>query len=269
MKLNCVNGVEFYTFDLFEKTGLVNHAFSTRIGGVSEGCFKSLNLSFTRGDEYEKVYDNFYRMAKAIDSDIKNITIARQIHETEVKRVTKADCGRGVTEERYPEGYDGLLTNEAGVLLTTLHADCVPIYFLDVEKRAVALSHAGWRGTVDGMAEKTVNRMAEEFGSKAENILVGIGPAISKCCFEVSEDVKDEFEKKLPFSTAFIEKGENEGKFYIDLKAVNREILIKMGIKAENIEVSEECTKCLRDKFFSHRLLGEKRGSMAAFLELK
>ena len=108
MKLKNVNGVEFYTFDIFEKTGLVDHMFSTRIGGVSEDFFGSLDLSYSRGDDPEKVTENFTRAAKVIGSDIKNITIARQTHGTEIRVVDENDCGRGVTKERYPEGYDGL-----------------------------------------------------------------------------------------------------------------------------------------------------------------
>ena len=269
MKLRSINGVEFYTFEIFEKTGLVDHMFSTRIGGVSEGFFASLDLSYSRGDDPEKVTENFTRAAKAIGSDIKNITIARQTHGTKISIVDESDCGRGVTKERYPEGYDGLITDKRGVMLVTLHADCIPLYFLDPVKKVVALSHAGWRGTVDGMAEKTVLKMEEVFASDRGDILAGIGPGISACCFEVSEDVRDEFVSKLSFSEKFIKKGEKEGKYYIDLKAVNKEILVNMGIAEENIEVSSECTKCLEDKFFSHRRMGERRGSMAAFLGLK
>ncbi len=269
MKLKNVNGVEFYTFDIFEKTGLVDHMFSTRTGGVSEGFFGSLDLSYSRGDDPEKVTENFTRAARAIGSDIKNITIARQTHGTEIRIVDEDDCGRGVTKERYHEGYDGLITDKRGVMLVTLHADCIPLYFLDPVKKVVALSHAGWRGTVDGMAEKTVLKMEEVFKSDRGDILAGIGPGISGCCFEVSADVRDEFVNKLPFSEKHIEKGEKEGKYYIDLKDVNKEILIDMGIAEGNIEVSSECTKCLEDKFFSHRRMGEERGSMAAFLGLR
>ena len=118
------------------------------------------------------------------------------------------------------------------------------------------------------MVKETVLKMQESFGSERENIIVGIGPAISRCCFEVSEDVKDEF-LKLPFGYKYITKGEKEGKYYIDLKMINKEMLMDLGIPEENIEVSAECTKCLEDKFFSHRRMGEERGSMAAFLALK
>ena len=269
MKLNKVNDVEFYTFDIFEKTGLVNHMFSTRIGGVSEGFFDSLDLSYSRGDDPERVTENFRRAAASIGSRIENITIARQTHETNIMVVDETDCGRGVTKDRYEQSYDGLITDKKGVMLVTLHADCIPLYFLDPVKKVIGLSHAGWRGTVNSMAEKTVIEMEKNFGSNRKDILAGIGPGISKCCFEVSDEVRAEFVSKLPFSEKHIVKGEKEGKFYIDLKAVNYEILVGMGIDKNNIEVSGECTKCLEDKFFSHRRMGEQRGSMAAFLELK
>lgn len=269
MVLNNKNGVEFYTFKSLDKTGLVRHMFSARIGGVSEGCFESLNLSFVRGDKAENAEENFRRAAMAVGSDISRIVMARQIHETEVRLTGAYDKGRGVTRDRYPEGYDGLMTNERGVLLVTLHADCVPLYFLDTKNKAIALSHAGWRGTVNSMALKTLNKMSQAFGTKPENVLVGIGPSISYCCFEAGNEVRTEFLEKLPFSAELIRPSKNEGKCYIDLKAVNKRILLKAGVPEKNIEVSEDCTKCLEDKFFSHRRMGEKRGSMAAFLELK
>ena len=269
MILNNKNGVEFYTFKSFDDTDMVRHMFSTRIGGVSEGCFESLNLSFGRGDDPEKAMENFRRAAKAIGGDISDIVMARQIHETEIRLTGAYDKGRGVTRDRYPGGYDGLMTNERGVMLVTLHADCVPLYFLDTKNRAIALSHAGWRGTVNGMALKTLEKMKAAFGTEPKNLLVGIGPAISYCCFEAGSEVKAEFLEKLTFSAEYIRPSENEGKCYIDLKAVNRRILLDAGVAESSIEVSQECTKCLGDRFYSHRRMGEKRGSMAAFLELK
>lgn len=269
MILNNKNGVEFYTFKSFDETGLVNHMFSTRRGGVSEGCFESLNLSFGRGDEPEKAMENFRRAAKAIGGDIDDIVMARQIHETAIRLTGSYDKGRGVSRDRYPDGYDGLMTNESGVMLVTLHADCVPLYFLDTVNKAIALSHAGWRGTVNSMALRTLEKMKSAFGTEPGNVMAGIGPAISFCCFEAGNEVRDEFLAKLPFSAEFIRPSENEGKCYIDLKAVNRRILTDAGVPENNIEVSEECTKCREDMFFSHRRMGENRGSMAAFLELK
>lgn len=111
--------------------------------------------------------------------------------------------------------------------------------------------------------------MKAAFGTEPKNLLVGIGPAISYCCFEAGSEVKAEFLEKLPFSAEYIRPSENEGKCYIDLKAVNRRILLDAGVAESSIEVSQECTKCLGDRFYSHRRMGEKRGSMAAFLELK
>ena len=138
--------VPYFTFPSFEKLPEIVHGFSSRLGGVSEGCLSSMNLSFSRGDEPERVRENFRRMAESIGFSEENLVFSMQTHTTNVCRVGKEDCGRGLLR---PVGYrdvDGLVTNEPEVVLATFYADCVPLFFMDPVRHCIGLSHSGWRG---------------------------------------------------------------------------------------------------------------------------
>jgi YfiH family protein len=157
---------------------------------------------------------------------------------------------------------DGMITNLRGVLLTTVHADCLPVYFFDQFKNAIGLVHAGWRGTDLGIAPKAVQMMMKEFRSYPEDIQVFIGPGISKCCFEVGAEVYEQFKEHWDFIDEFAEaKGE---KYYLDLKGINRRQLEEMGIPTENIVASEHCTHCEPDTFCSYRREGGTYKRMGA-----
>lgn len=261
------NGLVYFIFESFEKTGVVRHCFSSRKGGVSEGCYESLNLSF-REDKRENVVENYRRICAAIGSDYRNTVFSDQVHKDAVYDVTADDRGKGLIFPREIEEKDGLITNVPEVVLVTFYADCTPLYFLDPKKRVIALSHSGWRGTVLKIGAKTVEKMVKDYGCRREDILCGIGPCIGSCCYQVDDMVVNKFREKIDFSEAFIKPDREEGKYLLDLRGINREILIKAGISPENIEVSKHCTKCESDIFFSHRVMGNSRGSLAALMEL-
>ena len=270
MRLNKKGNLEYYTFDNIEKTNMVNHCFSTRLGGVSKGCYESLNLGIHRGDNIESVLKNYDILCSAIGVKKENCVMSKkQVHGTRVERVGRENMGDGILHESPIELTDGLVTNEKDVVLVTFHADCVPLYFVDPENKAIGLSHAGWRGTVNKMAEATILKMTEEFGTKPENIIAGIGPSIGPCCFQVGQEVVDEFNNKLEFAHNFIKEDNVVGKYKIDLWGVNKQIMIDAGVKAENIEIGGVCTMDNPDKFFSHRIMSDQRGSMAAFMSIK
>lgn len=258
--------LEYFTFERFDRTGLVHHCFSTKKGGVSTGVYSSLNLGLSRGDDRDLVLENYKRICEANDIDMRNIVMARQTHQTNIKKVTEADRGTGFYREYDFENIDGFVTDCPGVALTVFFADCVPLYFLDPVKKVIGLTHAGWRGTVNGISTATVAAM-EEYGCHAEDILVGIGPSIGKCCFEVDAPVVSEFEK-LEFGKDYIQKDAKPGKYKIDLWGVNARLLQNCGIKKQNITVSGLCTQCHHDLFYSHRVMGDQRGSLAALMEL-
>lgn len=264
------NEVQYIQFPHLEATGLVDHGFSTRHGGVSEEYFASMNLSFTRGDDRQRVHENFRRFCDAVGVSTDSLVLSDQVHDTVIRHVTADDCGKGIIKTSDIVGVDGLITDEAGVTLTTFYADCVPLFFLDPKRKAIGLSHAGWRGSAAGIGPKTVRAMEKTFGSSASDILVGIAPSIGPCCYEVSGDVIMEFEKYT--NRGIISKiahRVDEDHWMLDLWQINQHLLTAAGVLEENIIVTDLCTKCHSDDLYSHRVMGMQRGSLAAMLALK
>lgn len=240
------------------------HGFTTRFGGVSEGIYAELNLGEHRGDSEENVRENYRLLSEALG--LKNICFTRQVHGNTVRRVTAAD--RHELFSPVPYEADGLITDDPGCSLIIFTADCIPILLADPKKGAVGSVHAGWRGTVTDIAGECVRSMEREFGSAPGDIVAAIGPGIDRCCFETGPEVPDAVRAILKSAGEFIFPGEKEGKFMVDLKGVNRALLIKSGVLPENISVSDECTKCLHDKYWSHRFTGGSRGSQASVITL-
>lgn len=264
------NEVTVLKFPLLEELPFVEHLFTTKEGGVSKGDYATMNVSFTRGDEREDVLENYRRIAGIFGVELSDIVVSHQTHTTNVKRVTKEDGGKGVVSERDYENVDGLITNDKNLVLCTMYADCVPLYFVDVKNQAIGLSHSGWKGTAGQMGMKTLERMAEEFGTKPEEVYAVIGPSICVDCYEVSEDVIE------AFSRVFTEQEmtqicyiKENGKYQLDLWKANEIILLNAGVLKEHIEVTRLCTHCNSDRMFSHRKTGDKRGNLGAFLCLK
>ena len=263
--------IKYLTFESLDKLGCVTDVFTTREGGVSTGYHSSMNLAFTNGDEPERVEENYRLIAPVIGVGVDHIVRTHQTHTTNVVRVT----GDMVYDDGclHDQGYtdvDGLITDIPGIALATFYADCVPLYFVDPVRRAIGLSHSGWRGTVAGMAGVTVRAMSEAFGSDPADIYAAIGPSISKANYEVSEEVAQEFVRVFgEESDRICEAGVKHGKYQLDLWEANRIMMIRAGISEDHIELSGLCTYDHSDMLFSHRASGGKRGNMAAFLVLK
>ena len=259
-----VNGVPFLTYTLLEHTGVVTHGFSTRLGGVSTGYCSTMNISTTRGDDPKAIEENKRRLATAIGVDADSFTYTNQTHTTNVAVVEPKDRGRRFLET------DGLVTNVPGICLVTFYADCVPLYFVDPVKKAIGLSHSGWRGTVHKMGKVTVETMRDAYGTRPEDVIAAIGPSICQDCYEVSEEVieqfRNNFEKSL-WSELFYQK--ENGKYQLNLWKANQVVLMEAGIKKEHIAVTNVCTHCNPDIFFSHRITGDQRGNLSALLALK
>lgn len=264
------NGINILKFPLLESIPLAEHLFTTKEGGVSKGDFATMNVSFTRGDDREDVLENYRRIAGIFDVKLSDIVVSHQTHTTNVKRVTKEDGGKGVVYDRDYENVDGLITNDKNLVLCTMYADCVPLYFVDVKNKAIGLSHSGWKGTAGKMGEKTLERMAEEFGTCPEDVYAAIGPSICMDCYEVSADVIEAFSRIFtkPEMEQICYLKEN-GKYQLDLWKANEIILLNAGVLKEHIEVTRLCTHCNSDRMFSHRKTGDKRGNLGAFLCLK
>ena len=261
-------GVTYLSFPILEDTGLVSHAFSTRLGGVSKGDFATMNFSFTRGDDRDDVLENYRRMAVALGVDRERMVLTWQTHTTNVRRVTEEDEGKGIVRDRDYRDVDGLITNIPGVTLVTFYADCVPLYILDPVHRAIGLSHSGWRGTVKRMGEKTLKAMNQAFGTNPGDVIACIGPSICKDCFEVGEEVVEEFRQAFSARhwAELFEPGRKAGKYQLDLWRANQIVFTEAGVDPDKIHTTNICTKCNPEHLFSHRAMAENRGNLAAFL---
>lgn len=239
----------------------VPHAFTTRLGGVSEGYLASLNLGMNRGDENENVEKNYAILEETIGFDAKKLVLANQVHGDDVRVVTAADC-RGLDHRAYP-ACDGLITNTPGVSVVVFTADCTPILLHDPVTGAVGAVHAGWRGTALDIAGKAAAKMVAEFGCLPQNIRAAIGPNIGPCCFQTDGDVPRAMVQAFgPEAEAYIRS--EQDKYYVNLKNMNALALRRAGV--ENIEISEECTMCNPDKYWSHRYTQGLRGSQGAMI---
>ena len=256
-------------YPLLEQTGIVEHCFTTRLGGVSEGVCSSLNLSFSRGDNPEAVMENYRRVAHFFGKTTEDFVCTDQTHTTTVLQVGANEKGYGVTREKPYTDVDGLITNEPGVILSTFYADCVPLYFVDPVHKAIGLSHSGWRGTVGRMGKKTLEAMQEAFGTKPEEVYAAIGPSICQDCYEISEDVALHFYEEFQGHGDEILINKGNGKYQLDLWKTNEIVLQEAGILPEHLAVTNVCTCCNSEILFSHRASQGKRGNLAAFLMLK
>lgn len=265
--LNNKNGVEYITFPKFSNLKTVRHIFSTRLGGVSTGRYESMNLSFTNGDKRENVIENYSRLCKIADIDINHLVLSRQTHTDNIKNVTETDRGTGIFKDSFND-VDGLITDRKGVALVTQYADCTPLLFCDPVKGVIASSHSGWRGTVKLIGEKTVKKMANDYGCRPENIIAAIGPCIGKCCYEVDEPVASEFSSIDFLNLEKILFPKENGKYMLDLTEANRQILIHSGISPDNIDVSDICTCCNCKELHSHRATHGQRGNLAIIIEM-
>lgn len=264
------NGVHLLQFPLLERNGMAAHGFSTRMGGVSQGKYSTMNFTFTRGDNPEHVMENYRRVAEVLKVDRERMVLSYQTHTVNVRKVTVKDAGKGIIRERDYRDVDGLITDVPGITLVTFYADCVPLYFLDPVHRAIGLSHSGWRGTVKRMGKVTLERMGEEYGTIPEDVLCCIGPSICQECFEVGGEVIEEVRREFDAGhwEELYYKKEN-GKYQLDLWKANEIILREAGVLEEHIQVTDICTRCNPDYLFSHRAFGNERGNLAALLCLR
>lgn len=262
--------VPYITFKAFEQDADIVHAFSTRIGGISTNQYSSMNLSYTVGDDEKNVLENFEKFSESIKIPVDNMVYSHQTHTANVMKVGKEHLGMGIKKERSFHDVDGLITNEKGVCLVTSYADCVPLFIVDNNKKAIGLSHAGWRGTVCNIAANTVELMEKEFNTNSKDLKVFIGPSICANCYEVSLDVAEKFINKYGinvFNEIVIPK--DNGKYKLNLWAANKTNFIEAGVLPENIFTTDICTSCNSTLLFSHRASKEQRGGMCGFLMLK
>ncbi len=260
----------------WERFSWLRHGFSTRAGGVSKvygdggGLSKgSLNLGWTKEDDPRHVLENRRRFAQAVAGESARAITVRQVHGTVTHTICSGDGPFETPEGRAVLEGDGLMTDRPGVLLGIQTADCVPVMVADTRRRAVAVFHAGWRGTVAGIVQKGVEQMRTTYGSDPEDLVAAVGPSIGACCYTVGEEVRDGFKTHYGYADALF--GEREGQLTVDLWEANRRQLLDAGVEAGKITVIGECSGCAVDqsgerKYFSHRIDRGVTGRMMSLI---
>lgn len=232
----------YYEIDGFNYNDKINHLFSSRVGWRQDKIFEDLSQILN------------------IEED--NIFSAKQVHGTDVVIINKEDFSKKDIGEK-----DGLITDVKNIALCTYHADCVPIYFYDNKKQVIGLAHAGWKGTLNDINKNMIKIMIEHFGSDIKDIKIAIGPSIGPCCYEIGQDVLDLFFKNYSdYKNIFFKI---EEKVYLNLWEVNKNNLLNLGIEEKNISLSEACTSCNIDKFYSYRKEKGTKNRMIASIMLK
>lgn len=261
------NGVKYIKFSVFDQN--VSAIYTTRFGGVSKGRYAAMNMSFSNGDDPKKVLQNYKRLCECEEINHHNLVFSKQEHTDNIRIVTQEDIGKGITKRRDFGAVDALISNIKDCGLVTQYADCIPLLFYDPVRRVIAAAHGGWRGTVAEITRKTVEKMTERFGCNPADMVAAIGPGICKDCYEVDQNVTIPLKRLNGLNLTKCLTPISEYKFLLDLKEVNRQMMVGAGIKPENIEVSPLCTCCNSHIFHSHRATGGHRGNNAAIIYLR
>ncbi|MBI5043021.1 MAG: peptidoglycan editing factor PgeF [Nitrospirae bacterium] len=246
-KITELNGNRWLSIPVLDRIDFIRHSFIIKqrdSGAETNGALKEI-------------------AAKILNLEKGQVATINQTHSDAVF-IHNEECRASEADE----GFDAHITNNSGIAIGVVTADCVPILIVDKAKRVVAAVHAGWRGTAKRIVQKTVEKMSDYFGSKSEDLTAGIGPAIGQCCYEVDEKVIEPMKKEFDYLNKFsIQKKEN--KWHIDLQLINREQLIETGVKQENINIVSLCTSCHSDLFYSYRKDGAGTGRMIAVVMIK
>ena len=241
------------------------HAFTTRFGGVSEGELASLNLGTNRGDAPENVRENYRRVCALFGVEENGACVTNQVHKNAVRVVTAAD--KHVCLGPTPYEADGIVTASTGLPLFCFTADCVPVLLWDARGRAAGAVHCGWRSAAADILGNAVRAMLA-LGAEIPELRAAIGPAIGPCCFETDDDVPDAVTAWLGGDTEGLFRRRADGKTLVDLKGANARRLMQLGVPEAQIDISEECTFCCHEKYWSHRYTKGRRGSQASVIML-
>jgi YfiH family protein len=253
-------GLTIWRFGRLAACERLVHGITARHGGVSAAPYASLNLGLHVGDDPEAVTENRRQVCAAVGADFEKYTLSAQVHGANVALVAPEQIGAGRLDraDAVPDA-DGLVILQPGAMVSVLSADCVPLIFYDPARHVGAVVHAGWRGTAAGIASRTVRFLEKQCCCRPEDLLVGLGPSIGPCCYEVSEEVA-----RRVAEAAGIQATSRQA----DLAAANRRQLLAAGVRAEHIEEAGVCTSCQAEEFFSERKLGRPTGRFSTFVAL-
>ncbi len=260
--------IKLYEIPSFNKTGLVRHGFTTRIGGVGAKPYDTLNLAFHVGDNPETVTANREKVCRLFGTRLEAVVSAQQVHGVNVAVVDDRHAGCGAfSEETAIPDTDGIVTARPGLLLATFYADCVPIFILDPLNKVIGSVHAGWKGTAARVGARAIEIMEDTFNSDPGRCLVGIGPSIGPCCYEVDEQVIGAFRSEFDWWQEILWPVTSE-KSRLDLWKANLKILLEAGIDPDNVELAHMCSCCNQNLFFSYRGSRGNTGRMGAIIML-
>ncbi len=264
-----IANVAFLLFPNFLNYKELIHAISTRHGGVSSKNYESLNLSFQVGDEDDKVIKNHQILSQILRFDLSSLATCQQIHRDNVALVDesylKKDCF--LPSNAFP-GTDALVTDVPGITLMARYADCVPLIFYDPKTHTVAIAHAGWKGTLAHIGQKTVDVLVNHYHCHPQHILAAIGPSIGPCCYQISSMMTDQAVKELPNTQEYFIESLNGG-LHFNLWQANKKQLQSAGIKDEHIYCAELCTSCNFDLFYSYRKGKKVTGRFGVLIGLR
>jgi YfiH family protein len=264
-QLNKKHSIQYYESSYLSGCDFLTHAFCTRLGGVSEEDYKSLNISFREGDLESKVLQNWNRLAMAFAIPLENFLTLNQVHGDDIF-VIKPYGDYLPTDKAL--NYDAIVTTRENLAICIKTADCVPVFIVDRAKKIIAAVHAGWKSTALEITTKVTNLFFDKYNSSPRDILAAIGPSIGMCCFELDEESADTFRNQNDHEE-FLLAGNKPGKWIVDLAEANRRQMIHCGISEENIDLSRLCTSCRQNLFFSYRGSGGVTGRQLNFMMIK
>lgn len=263
--LNKTHSIQYYESSYFSGCDFLTHAFCTRLGGVSEEDYKSLNISFKEGDLESRVLQNWNRLAMAFSIPLENFQTLNQVHGDDIF-VIKPYGDYFSTDKTL--NYDAIVTTRENLAICIKTADCVPVFIVDWAKKIIAAVHAGWKGTALEISAKVINLLYDRYDSSPRDILAAIGPSIGMCCFELDEESAETFRNQKDYED-FLLPGNRPNKWIVDLPEANRRQMINCGIPEDNIDLSHLCTSCRQDLFFSYRGSGGITGRQLNFMMIK
>ena len=257
--------IEYLQSSILADCDFLTHAFCTRLGGVSQDDYESLNMSFKEGDEDNHVLLNWGRLSAAFNIPLEQFLVVNQVHKDDIFIVKPYG---GYFSSRAELDYDAIMTDRVDLAICVKTADCAPVFIVDRVKKVIAAVHAGWRGSALGISARAVRLLQDNYGSAPQDILGAIGPSIGQCCYQVDKAVADNFLQQRD-NENFLFAAKKAGKWMLDLAEANRRQIINCGIPEENIDVSDLCTVCNQGKFFSHRASGGITGRQISFMMIK
>ena len=263
--LSKTHSIQYYESSFLSGCDFLTHAFCTRLGGISEEDYDSLNISFREGDLESRVLQNWNRMAMAFAVPLDNFLTLNQVHGDDIFIIKP--YGDYLPVDKTLD-YDAMVTTRQNLAICIKTADCVPVLMVDRAQKIIAAVHAGWKSTAAGISAKVIRLLFERYNSDPQNLLVAIGPSIGPCCFEVDEEAAESFRIQEDCEL-FLSPGEKKKKWMVDLPEANRRQLINCGIHEDNIDLANLCTSCRQDLFFSHRGSGGITGRQLNFIMLK